>query len=59
MQEDFIMAKQKAYGLLGIFIITYWDKSRRIFDKGNLVYYTGNILRRYVLLFDLCKSINS
>ena len=35
------MAKQKAYGLLGIFIITYWDKSRRIFDKGNLVYYTG------------------
>ena len=29
------MAKQKAYGLLGIFIITYWDKSRRISDKGN------------------------
>lgn len=41
MQEDFIMAKQKAYGLPGIFIITYWDKSRIIFDKGNLVYYTG------------------
>jgi hypothetical protein len=41
MQEDFIMAKQKAYGLLGIFIITYRNKSRRIFDKGNLVYYTG------------------
>lgn len=38
------MPKQKAYGLPGIFIITYWtywDKSRRIFDKGNLVYYTG------------------
>lgn len=35
------MAKQKAYGLLGIFIITYWDKSQRIFDKENLVYYTG------------------
>lgn len=35
------MAKQKACGLLGIFIITYRDKSRRIFDKGNLVYYTG------------------
>ena len=49
------MPKQKAYGLPGIFIITYWDKSRRIFDKGNLVYYTGE----YVLLFDLCKSINS
>lgn len=32
MQEDFIMAKQKAYGLPGIFIITYWDKSRIIFD---------------------------
>lgn len=41
MQEDFIIAKQKAYGLLGIFIITYWDKSRRIFDKENLAYYTG------------------
>lgn len=35
------MAKQKAYRLLGIFIITYRDKSRRIFDKENLVYYTG------------------
>ena len=35
------MAKQKAYGLLGIFIITYRDKSQTIFDKGNLVYYTG------------------
>lgn len=35
------MAKQKACGLLGIFVITYRDKSRRIFDKGNLVYYTG------------------
>lgn len=35
------MAKQKAYGLLGIFIITYRDKSQRIFDKENLVYYTG------------------
>lgn len=35
------MAKQKACGLLGIFIITYRNKSRRIFDKGNLVYYTG------------------
>ena len=41
MQEGFIMAKQKAYGLLGIFIIPYWDKSQRIFDKENLVYYTG------------------
>ena len=35
------MAKQKAYGLLGIFIITYWDKSRIIFDKEKLVYYSG------------------